>query len=238
LIDAIEDYDDDKKKGNFNFLLLYSKTEKTKLIEVVSNYIYECLSTIKSCIESLPISVDRQNVFIRNLLINVNAKISKNKCCYSLKHCAPRKIGIKERFQYAIIVSQKKSLTKKYLISRFSTFGFVSVSLILMFLLFPYTIYAVHDTIYKLDVSTHCSCCGTCCGFCCDGCFGDCCGRNGNGGECANGHVGTDCGNTMPCDGCCGCLCCLGCLGMISGGASEAPVVIVKVITAPAKECC
>jgi hypothetical protein len=245
LIDAIDDYEKDKKRGKFNLFLLHNRTDKKKLVEEVKNYIYNGLEQIKSCINTLPITESKKGVFISNLFLNVSNKISPKICCSKMKHCTAKKFSIKERYQFAITTAKNISQEKKSLIIRYSSLTFLTALLIILFIMFPQLIHAANSTPNKADCCSdffnwgnHCSCCGTCCGTCCDGCIGDCCGTDGRGGTLSNGHAATDIGNACPCASCCGCLCIIGICGSCLPAAAETPTVIVKVITAPAKTCC
>lgn len=230
LIDAIDDYEKDKKNGKFNLFLLHNKTDKKRLFEEVKNYIYNGLEQIKSCINTLPITESKKGVFISNLFLNVSNKISPKICCSKIKHCTSKKFSIKERYQLAFTTAKNISQKKKSLIIRYSSLTLLTASLIILFILFPQLIHAANSTPNKAD------CCGTCCGTCCDGCCADCFGKNGSG--CSNGHAASDFGNECPCANFCGCLCLIGICGICLPAAAETPAVIIKVITAPAKCCC
>jgi len=245
LIDAIEDYEKDKKRRGFNLFLLYNLTDKSNLIESAASFIYEQLDRIKKSIYLLPIPETKQKTFINNLLLNINNKIAPKKCCSTLKNCTNKIFSIKERYQFAINTARIISLKRKNIIIRYLSFAILTFSLLFLFILFPHLIPAENHALYKADCCSnffewgnHCSCCGTCCGFCCDGCINDCCKVEGSSDTCSNGHAATDMANGCPCASCCGCMCLIGLCGGCAGGASEGPKVIVKVIQAPAKGCC
>lgn len=237
LVDVIEDYEKDKTSGKFNIILLHQSSEKTKLIEIVTNHIYECLDKIKSCIDALPINESKKKLFINSLVSNVTSKISQEKCCLSVKHCVQKSYSLKERFQYAIIASKKISFAKNNLAFKYSLFAFSAIILIILFAIFPNLVYSANHSTYQAGCCPD-HCCSNCCESCCiDGCCNKCCECKVNAADpvrkCC--REATDC-QSMPCCGCCGLLAILGCC--FGGAAEEGPTVIVKIIEVPAKGCC
>jgi len=219
LIDAIDDYEKDKKNGKFNFFLLHHTVDKTKLIEKVTKYIYECLEKTKSCINALPIKESKKRAFINSLYLNVTSKISPEKSCLTLKHCAQKSLSVKERYQLAILASKKIALNKKGVVLQYSSFAFLAVSLILLFIFFPHLVYSASDSAHKTDCCNDCGKinygpCGSCCGFFCDGCISKCCGSDGSGGACSSGHFCRDMADENPAAAfCLTILCCVWCKG-------------------------
>ncbi len=110
IIDAIEDYEKDRAKNNFNLLLLYEFSQKEKLIEEAKIYIHDNLDKIKSLINLLEISELKQKTFASNLALNVNNKITLAKCCSAATNCTKKKIFIKRALSIC------KSNSKKYFI--------------------------------------------------------------------------------------------------------------------------
>lgn len=215
LIDAIEDYEKDKRNGKFNFFLLHPAADKAKLIEKVTNYIYECLGKIEFCINTLPISESKKRAFISNLFLNVTSRISPAKSCLTLKHCTQKSLSIKKRYQLAIMTSKKISLNKKGVVPQYFSLAFLAVFLILLFIFFPHLIYSASDSAHTADCCNDCGRtnygpCGSCCGYFCDGCIADCCGSGRSG--CSSGHYCTDTVNDMPSSCWCCVICCCGCV--------------------------
>lgn len=152
LIDALEDYRQDKKKGKFNCLLLDDKLSITNKTSLVSNYINKILEQLKIQIHSLPIHSNEKSSFCDRISSNIYNRLNEEKG-YKIKFKKQR-FTIKEKYNSALEVAKRINFGKSNKTLRkilYPTFAFV---LICFFMLLPSVAHAqVHEA----------GCCGSWC---------------------------------------------------------------------------
>lgn len=135
LIDALEDYNQDKKAGSFNCLLLDKKLSIISKHELASSYIYKILKRLRNLFELLPIKKLERDSFYERISTNIYSRLNKN--IISKTKCLKRNYSIKERYNSALkvaknIYSRKPNKNLYKILYPVITFG-----LIWFFLLLP-----------------------------------------------------------------------------------------------------
>lgn len=225
LVDAWKDKEEDKKKGQFNCLLLEDAMPFDFKVQTILKYIYSELDQLKVLIQALPISADEKLKFINRVSINVDAVFNQKvtKCCSNHK----RRLSLKERYKLAhqsairIVRNNDKKISNSLL----------KAGLALIMFCFFMTL----PSFAQANVQ-HASCCDCreCCGPWCCPCSGaegsnEMCDRAGH---CYDKHSDDDRGEncfTMVCIGLACSYCCC------NSQTDEEPTVIVitKTIVKP-----
>jgi Family of unknown function (DUF5685) len=222
LIDALEDYNQDRKKGRFNCLLLDKQFTIEHKINLVSKYINNSFEKLKIQIESLPIQNAEKVSFCERISINIYKRL--NEATGSEIRCAKRKFAIKERYRSALEVAKKFYFGKSYKILRRILYPAFAFTLICFFILLPAVAHAqVHEA----------GCCGS---WCCP-----CTGQKGanqtvdKACECCNDCSNSNNKNDSECAPLCLSLIGLGvfcnfCCGGSGGGEGPKVITITKII--------
>ena len=147
LLDAIEDYTNDLKSAKFNpFKIICNEAETlpNEFKNDVIDYIYNNLSLLAGCINSLPIPENKQKLFVSRLYNNVNIKLGKiyktSKTC-NCSHIIP---PLKERIKDAVIITNSKVAHHGWILKTIKYPSLITL-LVLYFTLFPHIAYGDWD---------------------------------------------------------------------------------------------
>lgn len=244
LIDAIEDYEQDVKKGQFNPLIISYKSDLKNQLQETKNEILGSLENINTIINSLNIDENTKAQFISRLSLSIHQKLNADKKVENKLINRP-KLSVKERVE----IAQKRArfVTKPHssTFRKKIAYAYLAPLLIIFCVLFPSLAHAANDLIQTNgencnncngNSGAQLTICGDCCSMCCENTRSSCCGDRGPGwgrrGYCQ--HIGDDFYYScwpqcwiVP-GLCCACSCC-------AGGEASGPTVIIKIIEVPAK---
>lgn len=216
LIDALEDYNQDKKRGRFNCLLLDERFSIKHKINLVSEYISKILELLINQIGSLSIQNAEKVSFCERISSNIHNRLIG--ATGSKKICGKRKFTIKERYSSGLEVAKKITFGKSNRILQkilYPAFAFV---LICFFMLLPNVAHAqVHEA--------------GCCGWWCCPCSGQEGGSETGKRAC---DCAKDCDKSECAPPCCSLIAigafCGYCCGGSGGGDGPKVITITKII--------
>lgn len=224
LIDAIEDYMQDKKNEKFNCLLLDTKLPVENKVNIIIEYIKEAFEQLKFQIYNLPIQSNLKVSFCDRIYNNIENRLNKSN--RNNFNCLRKKLTIRERYYSALEFANKRYLTIPRKNPSKFLYPITTLALIFLFVLIPTF---AHAQVQRAE----------CCGPWCCPCTGDEGGRQTGKKAC---ECATDCNNSKCAPTCCSLIsvglfcgwCCggSGAGGCGGSGAGEGPkvITITKVI--------
>ena len=216
LIDALEDYKQDKKKGKFNCLLLDNRLSITNKINLVSIYINEILEQLKNQIQDLPIHSNEKLSFCDRISSNIYNRLNEEK--ENKIKCKKKKFTIKENYNSALEVAKRINFGKSNKTLRKILYPTFALALICFFMLLPSV---AHAQIHEAD----------CCGSWCCPCSGEEGGRETGKRAC---DCSKNCSNSESAPTCCTLIGLVGvcgyCCGGSGGGDGPKIITITKIV--------